>query len=96
MSLKSNVENDKSYMNLSYDHELYILPNAKVSTAKDHGKNFIRVEPPRVCHSLDSCLFYKFVMTLLQTKNSIQIRPLLHPVENSAGGGLIQFWELLP
>ena len=33
-------------MNLSSEYELHILPNTKVSAAKDHDKNYMKVRPP--------------------------------------------------
>ena len=32
------------------EHELYTSPDTKVSTTKDHGKNYIKVRPPLVRH----------------------------------------------
>ena len=42
----------RSYLKLICEYELYSLPNKKVSTAKDHGKNYIKVRPPLVLHFL--------------------------------------------
>ena len=57
MCFKSNVKTCKRDMNLSCGNKLHILPNTKVSTAKDHGKNYIKVTPPLVHHLLRNCLF---------------------------------------
>ena len=36
----------RSYLNLICEYALHSLPNKKVSGAKDHGKNYIKVRPP--------------------------------------------------
>ena len=38
----------RSYLKLSCEYELYILPNKKVSPAKDHGKTSSRSDGPLV------------------------------------------------
>ena len=40
----------RSYLKLICEYELHSLSNKKVSGAKDHGKNHIKVGPPLVCH----------------------------------------------
>ena len=40
----------RSYLKLTCEYELHILPNTKVSDAKDHGKSYMKVRPPLVCH----------------------------------------------
>ena len=49
----------RSYLKLICEYELYSLPNKKVSAAKDHGKNYIKVRPPPlpVRHLLHNRLF---------------------------------------
>ena len=42
----------RSYLNLICEYELHSLPNNKVSGAEDHGKNYIKVRAPLVCHLL--------------------------------------------
>ena len=42
----------RSYLKLICEYELYILPNKKVSAAKHHGKNYIKVRPLLVRHLL--------------------------------------------
>ena len=42
----------ESYLRLICEYELHSLPNKKVSGAKDHGKNYIKVRPPLVSHLL--------------------------------------------
>ena len=41
-----------SYLKLICEYELHSLPNKKVSDAKDHGKNYIKVRPLLVRHLL--------------------------------------------
>ena len=45
-ALISGVHALKSYLKLICEYELYILPNKKLSPAKDHSKNYIKVRPP--------------------------------------------------
>ena len=40
----------RSYLKLTCEYELHILPNTKVSAAKDHGKNYMKARPPLVRH----------------------------------------------
>ena len=42
----------RSYLKLICEYELHSLPNKKVSGAKNHGKNCIKVRPPLVRHLL--------------------------------------------
>ena len=35
----------RSYLKLVREYELHSLPTKKVSSAKDHGKNYIKVRP---------------------------------------------------
>ena len=42
----------RSYLKIICRYELHSLPNKKVSGAKDHGKNYIKVRPPLVRHLL--------------------------------------------
>ena len=46
----------RSYLKVISEHELHSLPNKKVSGAKDHGKNYIKVRPLLVRHLLRNCL----------------------------------------
>ena len=58
-ALKLNAEALRSYLSLICEYELHILPNKKVSsTAKDHGKNYMKDRPPLVRHLLRNCIFY--------------------------------------
>ena len=45
----------RSYLKLICEDELHSLPNKKVSGAKDHGKNYIKVRPPLVRYLLRNC-----------------------------------------
>ena len=40
----------RSYLKLACEYELHILRNTKVSAAKDHGKNCMKVRPSLVPH----------------------------------------------
>ena len=42
----------RSYLKLICEYELHSFRNKKVSGAKDHGKNYIKVRPPLVRHLL--------------------------------------------
>ena len=49
----------RSYLKLICEYKLHSLPNRKVSGAKDHGKNYIKVRPPLVRHLLRNRLLQK-------------------------------------
>ena len=55
-TLKLHVQALRSYLSLICEYELYILPDKKVSTTKDHGENYMKDRPPLVCHLLHNCL----------------------------------------
>ena len=40
----------RSYLKITREYELHTLSNAKVSAAKDHGKNYMKVRPLPVRH----------------------------------------------
>ena len=40
----------RNYLRVSCEHELHILPNTKVDTPKDNGKNCTKVRPPLLRH----------------------------------------------
>ena len=42
----------RSYLKQRCEYELHSLPNKKVSGAKNHGKNYIKVRSPLVRHLL--------------------------------------------
>ena len=46
MALILGVHALRSYLKPICEYELHNLPNKKVSGAKDHGKNYIKVKPP--------------------------------------------------
>ena len=50
----------RSYLSLICEYELYIFPDKKVNTAKDHGKNYMKDRPPLVHHLLRNCLLEPF------------------------------------
>ena len=56
-ALKLDVQALRSYLSLICEYELYILPNKKVSTAKGHGKIYMKDRPPLVRHLLCNCLY---------------------------------------
>ena len=60
----------RSYLKLISEYELHSLPNKKVSGAKDHGKNCIRVRPPLVRHLLRNRLLF-FDKDASSTKRSV-------------------------
>ena len=49
----------RSYLKLICEYGLHIMPNKKVSGAKDHGENYIKVRPPPVLHLLRNRLQIK-------------------------------------
>ena len=67
-ALKLDVKALRSYLSLICEYELYILPIKKVSTAKDHDKNYMKDRPPLVRHLLRDRLlprshFKQFIRT---------------------------------
>ena len=52
MALILRVHAFRRYLKLICEYELDSLPNKKVSGAKDHDKNYIKVRPPLVRHLL--------------------------------------------
>ena len=46
MALISGIQALRGYLKLSCELELHTLLNTKVSTAKDCGKNYMKVRPP--------------------------------------------------
>ena len=48
----------RSYLKLTCEYEFHILPNTKVSIAKDHGENYKKVRPSLVRHLLRNRLFH--------------------------------------
>ena len=55
-----------SFIGYQIDYELHSLPNRKVSGAKDHGKNYIKVRPPLVRHLLRNRLFNNKIQFLTE------------------------------
>ena len=52
MALKLDVHALRSYLMPIFEYGLYILPDKKVSAAKDHGKNYMKDRPSLVRHLL--------------------------------------------
>ena len=52
MALELATEALRSYLKLPCEYELYILSNTKVSTAKGHGENYMKVRLLLVRHIL--------------------------------------------
>ena len=57
MALILGVHALRSYLKLICKYEFHSLPNKKVSGAKDHDGNYIKVRPPLVRHLLRNRLF---------------------------------------
>ena len=47
---KLGIQAPRSYLRLTCKYERHILPNTKVTSAKDHGKNYMKVRQPLVGH----------------------------------------------
>ena len=58
------IQTLESYLKLSDEYELHILPSTKFSAAKDHGENYGWVRSPLVRHILPNCLFIVFVLDI--------------------------------
>ena len=52
----------RSYLKLICEYELHSLPNKKVSGAKDHGKNYIKVRPPLIRHLIRNRLLCRCLL----------------------------------
>ena len=68
-ALKLCTQSLRSYFKVTCEYELHLLPNTKVSTAKDHGENYMKVRPPLVHHLLCNRLWtiqLKEVASLLE------------------------------
>ena len=57
-ALKLDVQALRGYLSLICEYELYILPNKKVNTTKDHGKTYMKGRPLLVRHLLRNCLLW--------------------------------------
>ena len=49
-ALKFAIQVLRSYLNQTCKYELHTLSNTKVSAAKGHGENYMKVRPPLVRH----------------------------------------------
>ena len=57
-ALKLRIHVLRSYLKVTCECDLHILPNRKVSAANDHGKNYIKVRPTLVRHLSRNCLLH--------------------------------------
>ena len=62
----------RSYLKLISEYELRSLPNKRVSGAKDHGKNHIKIRPPLVRHLLRNRLLCLSIFLFFLSKLDIQ------------------------
>ena len=62
----------RSYLKLICEYELHSLPNKKVSGAKDHCKNYIKVSPPLVRHLLRIVYWSLFSIPVLRGRKGLQ------------------------
>ena len=60
-ALKLGTQSLRTYLKVTCEYELHILPNTKVSTSKDHGENYVKVRPPLVGHLLRNRLLYTLI-----------------------------------
>ena len=58
---KLDKQAPRSYLKLTCEYELHILPNTEVRTIKDHGKSYMKVRPPMVRHLLHNRLLDFFL-----------------------------------
>ena len=64
-ALKLGTQSLRSFVKVTCEYELPILPNTKVSTAKDHGENYMKVRPPLVRHLLLNRLLHQVLSFIL-------------------------------
>ena len=69
----------RSYFKLICEYELHSLPNKKVSGAKDHDRNHIKVRPPLVRHLSRNRLLSKFLKAL--DLPSVYARVIFHTLK---------------
>ena len=50
MALKLSIQALRNYLKLLYQYQLHSLPDTKVKTVKDPGKNYMNIRPPLVHH----------------------------------------------
>ena len=62
MAFKLDVDTLRSNFRLLCKYELYILPNKKVSAAKDHGENYMNDKKPLVRHLLRNDLLHQLLI----------------------------------
>ena len=79
-------------MKLICEYELHSLPNKKVSGAKDHGKNYIKVRPPLVRHLLRNRLFSKSVLDVkMRLVVTVELGTEWMPKSDSASNFMPEF-----
>ena len=61
MAFKLDKQALRSYLIMTSEYEIHILPNKKVSASKNHCKNYMKVRPPLVRHLWrNRVLIYRF------------------------------------
>ena len=61
-AFKLRTQSLRSYLKVTCEYELHILLNTKVSTAKDHGENYMKARPLLVRHLLRNRLLQQKTM----------------------------------
>ena len=56
-ALKLRMRAPRSYLKVTCEHELYMLPDTKISPAKDCSKHYMKVRLPLVRHLPRNRLF---------------------------------------
>ena len=56
-ALKLGTQSLRSYLKVSCQYDVHIFPNTKVTIAKDHGENYMKVRPALVRHLLSNRLY---------------------------------------
>ena len=79
-ALKLDVQTLRNYFSLICEYELYILPNKKVGTAKDHGKNYMKDRQPLVRNL--SVIVYYLILGLMWSISFLISRDKLAQILN--------------
>ena len=61
MRFKSNLETYTEHLDLRCEYEPHILPNIKIGTAKDYGKNYKNIRSSVVRHLFRNCSKAAFI-----------------------------------
>ena len=72
-ALKLDVQTLRGFLSLICEYELYILPNKKVSTVKDHGRNYMKDRPLILPYKV------KFGLNLQENHLQFIVSPGFHP-----------------